>query len=57
MVKNCQICEHLKVCKYHSKMSSLCKSNEFYEMTKHLEWNNSLKAFELNASCQYFKIK
>ncbi len=54
--KDCQTCSHLNICKFHKKMSDLCKSNEFYEMTKYLEWNNSLRVFELHASCQYFKL-
>lgn len=54
--KDCKVCEHIKVCKYHSKMSELCRTNEFYSMVKYAEWNNSLAAFELNASCQYFKL-
>jgi hypothetical protein len=54
--KDCKTCEHINVCKYHAKMAQLCKSDEFYGMNKYLEWNNSLKAFELHASCQYFKL-
>ncbi len=55
--KDCNFCQHKKVCKYHSKMSDLCKTNEFYGMTEYLEWNNSLAAFEKYASCQYYKLK
>jgi hypothetical protein len=54
--KDCKTCEHVEVCKFHSKMNDLCKTNEFYSMTKYLEWNNSLEAFELYASCQFFKL-
>lgn len=53
--KDCVRCDKIKVCKFHAKMSELCKSNEFYSMTEYLEWNNSLKAFEQHSSCQYFK--
>jgi len=54
--KDCKTCAHFKVCKYHSKMSDLCNSNEFYGMNKYLEWNDSLRTFELNASCQFFEL-
>lgn len=53
--KDCKFCKHIKVCKYHAKMSELCKSNEFYGMNKYPEWNDSLKAFEIYASCMYFE--
>lgn len=54
--KDCKICSHMKVCKYHSKMKELCNSSEFYGMNEYLEWNNSLRAFELHASCGQFKL-
>lgn len=54
--KDCETCEHIKLCKFHSKMKELCNSNEFYGMNKYLEWNNSLRAFELHASCEHFKL-
>lgn len=56
-LKDCATCKHLKVCKFHSKMADLCKSNEFYEMNKYLEWNDSLKAFERYSSCQFYSYK
>lgn len=55
--KDCTTCKHIKVCKFHAKMSELCKSNEFYTMTQYLEWNNSLQAFEKYASCQFYDYK
>lgn len=54
--KDCQTCEHIKVCKFHSKARELFKSNEFYEMTEYLEWNNNLKVFELHSSCRFFEL-
>lgn len=54
--KDCKKCDHLKVCVFHSDMKKLCNSDKFYRMNKYLEWNNSLKAFEINSSCQYFKL-
>ena len=54
--KDCETCEHVKVCKFHSKMKELCNSNEFYGMNKYLEHNNSLRMFELHASCEHFKL-
>ena len=54
--KDCKMCSHVKICKYHSKMSDLCNSNEFYGMNEYLEWNNSLKVFEQYASCRYYKL-
>lgn len=54
--KDCTTCISLKVCKFHAKMSELCNSNEFYEMTEYLE-DNSLEAFEKHASCRFFKYK
>jgi hypothetical protein len=55
--KDCQTCISLKACKFHAKMRELCQSNEFYEMTEYLEWNNSLRAFDLHASCQFYRYK
>ena len=55
--KDCKRCLMQKTCKYHAKMKALCQSNEFYEMTEYLEWNNSLGAFEEHSSCQYYKLK
>ena len=55
--KDCKYCLHIKVCKFHSKMSELCRSNEFYMMTEYAEWNNSLEAFEQHASCGHYKVK
>lgn len=55
--KDCQTCTHVKVCSFHKKMSELCNSKEFYGMQKALEWNNSLKAFERYASCQFYTYK
>ena len=54
--KDCKTCSHINVCKFYSKMRALCRSDEFFEMNEYLEWNNSLEAFELNASCRYFKL-
>lgn len=54
--KDCKRCSHLKVCKFHSKMSELCKSNEFFGMNEYLEWNNSLEAFEQHARCGNYKV-
>ena len=55
--KDCKQCISLKVCKFHTKMHELCKTNEFYSMTYYSESNNSLEVFELHARCQYFKLK
>lgn len=55
--KDCKRCSHLKVCKFHSKMSELCKSNEFFGMNEYLEWNNSLEAFEQHARCGSYNVK
>jgi hypothetical protein len=55
--KDCKRCSHLKVCKFHSKMSELCKSNEFYGMNEYLESNNTLEVFELHARCGQYKVK
>jgi hypothetical protein len=55
--KDCKRCDHIRVCKFHSKMADLCNSNEFYGMTEYLESNNSLEAFEIHSSCRYFKFK
>lgn len=57
LFKDCKSCRHIKVCKFHSKMSELCKSNEFYQMQEYLEWNNTLEAFEKHSSCQFFERK
>jgi hypothetical protein len=54
--KDCKFCAKIKVCKFHSKMSDLCKSNEFFSMNEYLEWNNSLEAFELHARCRYYEL-
>ena len=55
--KDCKQCLSIEVCKFHSKMHELCKTNEFYSMTYYSESNNSLEAFEAHARCQYFKLK
>ena len=55
--KDCKTCISIKSCKFHAKMSELCRSNEFYQMTEYLEWNNSLAAFELHASCQFYHYR
>lgn len=55
--KDCKYCLHIKVCKFHSKMSELCKSNEFFGMNEYLEWNNSLEAFEQHARCGNYRVK
>jgi hypothetical protein len=54
--KDCKKCVHLKVCKFHAKTEELFKSNEFYNMTKYLEWNDNLSVFELHSSCQFFTL-
>ena len=55
ILKDCQVCTKLPVCKFHSQMHKLCNSNEFYGMQQYLEWNNSLEAFEKHASCQFYQ--
>lgn len=52
--KSCELCTHVSTCKYYSKAEALFKSNEFYEMTEYLEWNNNLKAWAENSSCQFY---
>lgn len=52
--KSCDICAHKSTCKFYSKAKDLFNSNEFYEMTEYLEWNNNLKAWSENKSCQYY---
>lgn len=52
--KSCEICAHKDVCKFYSKAKELFQSNEFYEMTEYLEWNNNLLAWSDNKDCQYY---
>lgn len=52
--KSCEICAHKSSCKFYAKTKELFKSNEFYEMTEYLEWNNNLEAWSENKSCQYY---
>lgn len=52
--KSCQLCVHKDTCRFHAKTKELFKSNEFYEMTEYLEWNNNLQAWEENSSCQFY---
>lgn len=51
---SCELCTHVDTCKYYSKTKELFNSNEFYGMTKYLEWNNNLSAWSHNKSCQFY---
>ena len=55
--KDCNKCIHFKVCKFHAEAKKLFKSDMFYTMTKYLEWNNNLRVFELESSCQFFELE
>lgn len=51
--KDCKLCSHINVCKFHEKMKETCKSTLMYEMNQYSESNNSLAAFEENVNCRY----
>lgn len=53
--KSCELCSHIKVCKFYDKAEALFKSNEFYKMNIYLENNNNLKAWSENSSCQFYE--
>jgi hypothetical protein len=57
VIKNCRICDHYMVCKFHSTMYETAKKDIMYQMNEYLESNNVLEIFEKYVNCQYYKLK